>query len=350
MKKKMFIMLTVLLSVGLFTACSSDDKEDDPREVLKNQLKELDGDYKAEDVVLNYGGSAMLGVDATFSVNDLKGVITLYNAIPGEQTTDLEVDFTPIETRSKMPFSVNFEGEDKNADRTITYKGAIQKDQLTLDLDVEFTPQDVMGKWELAEEPVHMEWTVDGGIELLITAGVLKQVLPGMISQSLETVLKSIDLRADGDIIAEYSEAGAETIDFKPSTPNLAHYYVKDGKLFALLNVEMITAEVSKTRSVATLLGMLENGIPVDYTVDPNKTLTLTVNHELINLALDAIDELGVSEEFFAIAEVVVREGMLNSGLYDDDEEAIDALIGMIPDLWENTTKFEIGLNMVAAN
>lgn len=343
----MFILLTVLLSVSLFTACSSDDKEDDPREVLKNQLKELDGDY--EDVALKYGGAPMLGVDANFSVNDFKGVITLYNAIPGEQTTELKVDFTPTETRSQMPFfSASFEGEDKNADRTITYKGAIQKDQLMLDLDVEFTPQDVMGKWKLAASPVHAEWTVDGDQELTMSAFVLKQSLSEMVSPLLGTVLKSIDLRTDGDIIAEYSEAGAETIDFKPSTPNLAHYYVKEGKLYALLNVEMITAEAGKTRSVATLLGMLVNGIPVDYTVDPNKTLTLTINHELINLALDALDELGVAEEFLAIAGAALKEGMLNSGLYD--ELGANYFVALMPRLWASTTLFEVGLNLVAAN
>lgn len=441
MKQKMFIMLAVLLSVSLFTACSDDD--DSPEDILKAELKALAGDYgEGSDAVLNlkYNDKTVSGKSAEFKISSSYiGTIVLNDVIPGEETTSLRVDFTP-ETKAS---SHSFDGENKNSQRTINYEGSIKEGELAISLDVtfeevlftndgslklnllysdsvmlgggvsflptgdsygtitlhniipgedetelditwtvdddglyafneksttagrtinyvgtigstemnlalnvEFPAHDIMGKWELAQTPVHMVWVAeaDGIFEIEFGATMLASTISQYISPLLQTVLKSIELGTDGGVVAEYSDAGAEVIEFKPCSPNLAHYYVKDEKLYALLNVEMIMAEVTKSNSgLGALESLIAQGIPVNYSLNPDESLTVFIDYAFIQGVLDMLSQTSLWE-LLPIVKQLVIESMID--IYGSKEEAEKALDGII-EIWQHTTKFEIGLNLV---
>lgn len=333
MKRKMFAMLTVLLSVGLFSACSSDDKEeiDD-----KQEYPELDGTYSADgkdgELELYYGDALMLGQTVTFKITDeTSGVMTLNNIIPGEKTTEFNVTLTEMGREGEGKYQ--FEGKNEKNGRTVTYKGTIAKGNLSLSLDVKLDRQDIMGIWGLnPQNPVHLAWEFNEEGAAL-DPEELEEVAE-MLSGLLAGVLQTVTFEQSGDIRADYFDEDAS--DFILSPANLAHYYVQDNKAYVLLNTAGIIAQLS-SRAVnqGGIEYMLENGFPVNYKVEDGN----------LNVFVDQAFVIGILGD-----ELVqdLLDGVLSSIDNEDILELIEDAIKDLKMMFENTTKLEIGLNMLA--
>lgn len=330
MKKRLFLMLTIILSVSLFTACSS-DKDDE----IEKELKELNGDYGAysssSQFELTYSKAPMYTSNqASFkATGGDKGVITLNSVIPGESTTELNVTLGTT-TRSSQYY---FEGEDKTSERTVAYKGSILKGKLTLSLEVTTTKQDIMSTWRVDEtDPIHLVWTVSKP-EFEPVVQMIEAYKP-QLSGLLQSVLYTIKIGTDGTIIAQYRDLGSDETAFKPSPANYVHYYLKDSKLYALLNMEMILQEVTnRTSPMPALTALIYNGIPVNYKITGTK-MDLFVDKDLImTLFNDSTIQALLNE---AIA-----------GMDESEQQEIGAMLESLAAALAATTKLEIGLNMI---
>lgn len=334
MKKKMFALLTVLCAVSVFTACSDDDD-------IREEFIELEGVYgsggkdEAGLLTLDYSTTPFEGKSASFRPTGKDyATITLNRVIPGEEATNIGVKLEEI-YRMSGKYSFNGTDEAKNG-RTIEYQGTIEKGNMILKLDVTMPENDVMGIWELnAEEPVSLIWELSDEELNECVEKVLPTVVE-ILSADLKNVLQSVTLGEDGDIRAMYSEADLSTPNFQLSPANFAHYYVKESKLYVLLNVEMIKDAESRSTQESVIVRLLTEGIPVNYALK-DENLKLFVNGTTL---LTLLDDSAVKAK---IAEVI-------ADIEDEEmQEKVEKIIALFKRAVEATTTFELALNMTAA-
>ena len=278
MKNK--LLLLVILGITFFASCSDDDDKYGP--------KDFNGTYSAAStdhvLDLKYSNAIFTGKSVEFnSVDGKKGTFKLQGVVPGEQEIVIpNVDLTG----SNSVYS--FSAEDKDADRTVTLTGTVEKGKLSLKVDVKFAQNELMKTWDFSA--VKMSWTkphdyllteVDLGFtKMKLTTGLLATMAPTMLSKELKNYLQNVTFREDGNIVAAYNTATATEenpepeADWQMSPLNLAQYCVKDGVCYVFLSLDMIMRQVDmdqEGRSTDTdpILGAIEqlltNGIPVQF-------------------------------------------------------------------------------------
>ncbi|MEL5895281.1 DUF4925 domain-containing protein [Bacteroides sp. GD17] len=393
MKKNLFYLFALLCSVSLFTACSDDD--DTP----KFPKDEVNATYKSTDasnqLQLLYSGEPMLGKSATFNTTDgktativLEGVAVSLTkmpaassagsgVIPGEATTTLNVNLEPVgET------GYTFKGTDETNGRTVAYEGAVEKGKLTLQLNVTMPNNNLIGTWNLypydstptnTVHPLRLTWESSKKFQLdLFGMGMITEMHPGELmtfmsaigllndgdmnlQEAISSLLKDVTFKADGNIQASYSEAAnLGNPVWKKSPLNIAQYYVKDGKIYLLLNVDAILATVAGNKStrmdittilpqLMQLLPMVYSGIPLGYSISENGTLGVYIEKELGMQLINMFLPLLQNEEVLA----EIMESVNSNPAFAAFAGVTQAIFEQLPTVAAGTTKMELGLNFV---
>ena len=396
MKKNWVYLFALICSVALFTACSDDETPTLP-------VTDINATYTSTDATnvleLTYAGVVTTGKSVTFNSadgqtatitmtgapNDLLGSltgVTVNNAgvIPGESSTTLNVTLVPVgET------GYTFSGTDDSNGRTVEYSGAIEQGKLTLDVTANFD-NNLIGTWNLvpvpsSEDPsatlypIQVVWESDTDLSLLgglitmplgdvLNLALRMPIIDGSLSanNALTSVLQGVTFGADGNIIASYSDAANLTSPVWQDSPaGMVQYCVKNGKLYAYLDVEaimgLVTAIETKADSgssdllssilpiVLTHIGeitpLLSEGIPLGYDIDAETgVLNVYIGKEglgdiIINIATEML-----SDENIVAA---LTELMASDPSFGSMASMLD--LTQLPDVLNGTTNMEVGLN-----
>ena len=399
MKKNWFYLCALVCSVALFTACSDDES-------AKLAVDTVNGTYTSTDaekqLQLTYGDIVMTGKSVTFnSADGQNATLTLTGAentllgafaagsvknpgvIPGESTTTLNVTLVP-----QGETAYTFSGTDQSNDRTVNYTGSIEAGKLTLDVDVTFQ-NELIGTWNLypytnlmaSTFPIFATWEsetkikVDESTEWSMTdllALALHMPVFGdasnqqSVDQMLVALLQSVTFGANGNIIASYSDATNLASPVWQNSPvGMVQYCVKNGKIYAYLDIDVIMGAVMGASSKAdgdssnllsTLLPILMNhigeiapllseGIPLGYEIDPSTgVLSVFIEKEglgdvLVNIASELLADPNFQSEIM---------GMLSSNPLFAAFGPI--LIPQLPEVIAGTTFMQLGLNFNPAS
>lgn len=337
MKKILINLLLFLCPIILFNSCQEEKETPHlPVETINGEFKSSDENNKLE---LTYSGSEMIGKCVAFNSADngktatltLKGEnilgdeYPLSGVIPGEETTTLNVDLVIVDENS-----YSFEGKDEKSERVIDYKGTVEAGKLKMDLNVAFNNEFVNTAWTLdlvSEEvdpvtylpvtmPIYFDWKSEA--KIAIVPGVLEfdtQTILGLVFTALPIIqdgtftiqaalnasLKGIEFRADGNIVAEYSESEDLTSpEWEKLEINIAQYYIKDNKMYVVLNVAAIMESLENMTKadpnlepalpgIMALVPMLSSGLPLAYTQEVDGLKLYLDTDFLVNKILKAI-------------------------------------------------------------
>lgn len=353
MKNKLFYFFGaafLLCSVSMFTSCSSDDDPvvdppiDNPGGGDDESYQwEVSGEYfegNKNALKMSYNGEELKGKKVIITTDKekktasivLKGIetdflifkLTPSSPIPGEKEIKLEkVELTHGENGTFL-----FEGEDKTATRTMTYKGTIKEGEISIDIKNTLDNQELAGTWNLApidnmqgcnnNSPLWIDW--DSYVE--IDPGEIPngdKVITGLnqspnslftllffvgedvfaeaygfelkIEQTIKNILQSVTAQPNGSMFATYSYSGDLT---KPEwssemSHNIIRYYYGEepGQIYVEVNSDFILSAIggllTKTRaneqdiieSIQPLIDILkpalEKGFPCKYELKNNK-------------------------------------------------------------------------------
>lgn len=377
MKKNFLYLFTVLCTLSLFTACSDDDEKGDPNGLDVNKS------YSGETLNLTYGNAPLLGKAVSFETKDGKSAtIRMDGALdmsilkellnPSKSTAipSLAPGVVPGQLFTNF-FNVpiilsgdkyTFEGTDYSDGVEIKYSGSVQKDKLTMSVDVKMPQNELMGAWNLAAPSLLINWETSATIKVngawfhmppeeleLPVSRVLSMAGPiilNMVSESLQ----SITFGEDGNITASYKKK--DNAGWKTSPINLAQYYVKDGKMYLQLNITQILATVQAGRSKAevfpswinlllNLANYLSEGIPLRYNAADGKA-QLTLEKDVIEklMALLADDTLSGM-----IIEKILEDEK-NEEVKKEKKEMIVGILSQLPGIMKKTENISLTLNL----
>lgn len=389
MKKNLLYLFALICSMSLFTACSDDD-EKFPTDEVNMTFTSTDADNQ---LALTYSGEPMLGKSVTFNTTDgktativLKGAglsltkstatpsLTNPGIIPGETTTTLNVNLMPVgET------GYTFEGKDESNNRTVEYKGAVEKGKLTLALNVKMT-NNLIGTWNLypydpfgSVGPLRLKWesTKKFGLDLF-GFGTITELHPGELltfmsapalingelnlQEAISALFKNVTFRTDGNIEATYSEAANLASPVWVKSPlNIAQYYVQNNKIYLLLNIDAIIAKIVVNRAstkmditdilpqLMELIPMISNGIPLGYTIGTDGALGVYIEKDLglklVNMFLPLLQD----EETIA----AIMESVNSDPSFAAFAGVTEEILKQLPEVVAGTTNMELGLNFV---
>lgn len=362
MKKRVLYLFTMLCVLGLTTACSDDDDDDKKGSEV---LTELNTSYSDETLVLKYGDSQLVGKEISFNTEDgetatitMKGLLDLSSILKSTETPAMAPGVIPGEvttTLSNVELTLSgkkytFEGEDTSNGRTLTYKGEVEKDKLTMDLTVEMPENDLVGTWSLNQDlPLQVVWEaaiplVIEELELEMPTENIATLLSGIVAPLLNNALQTITFENDGNIYASFKKSGSENWEDSPA--NLAWYYIKNNKMFVQLNVDMIVQAATKaetsglTEILGQLAGFLSAGFPLDITIDDDNA-AITANTDLVLPLVKLVANEKVVEILMeALAEMEEME--------EDDLLFYEVILGAVVNVISETNVLSATLNLVA--
>lgn len=361
MMKNKFLFLVMFLGVALFSACNDDD-DDRPKD-FNGAYSESNADYVLD---LRYSNSVLAGKTVEFNTDDnVNATLKLQGVIPGEKETVIS-GIKLVSDKSVYTFSA----EDKNDTRTVLLDGTIQKGKLNLAVGVKFAENDLMGVWDLGKTPLFVIWEpahLDlgememGGKTITFNTGFIKTIAP-TVGNMLKGYLQSVTFQEDGNIIATYNAAAATeenpspTADWRTSPKNLVHYYVKDGVCYVSPNVEMIMRQVeidnagrsTGSNPLTTIIDqLLGAGIPVHFEFTKGTEAT----SDAVKVYLDEVYIKQLSPLIPLVKGLVADDMAFKTKVPILGEISIPVkpILDNLPSVLEQTTKLQVGLNLVGA-
>lgn len=294
MKKNLFYLLVLIISVGLFTACSDDDNGSNWKKLPSQEIS-------AGNLTLTTNAQPQVGASVKLGmIDESNGVLTLTKAVKGIDEIEVNVTVTEqaggvfeFQGSTSLPvtkaiselissIAVNVSGHiiiDGRAkvDITTETSGALAKKWLVCDKLYTTTSTDVKRR-PYAPAKINMFSTYNEGK----SADNLSNIGSGILSAVMVKLLKDVEFRADGNIIADYSQdINIETADIikgimssLPSTTNVswvtspadyAYWYVKGDRINLILNLSSIinkvleNQETANTKSSEVLIQLLES-------------------------------------------------------------------------------------------
>ena len=398
MKKSFLYLFTVLCTLSFFTACSDDDDPKDPNVLDVNTA------YSGDKLDLKYSDSPLLGKEITFETKDgktatitMKGIFdmsTISGLFSGGSKADLVPSFAPGVIPGEVTTTLSnvvliqvgekytFEGTDEANGRTVKYVGEVQKDKMTLALDVTMPDNALVGTWNLASivpgeigeanklQPVYSLWessvpfSIDPfgmGTPTNLDAGAvlaLAMVIPmvdNMNAQQLFlNVLQNVTFNKDGNITASYSKASdIKDPQWQNSPLNIAQYTVKGGKILLFLNLDMVLGNITKNATKAGLadidiakiisdfLPMLSNGFPLAYEQSEG-VLKVYADTEFVLNIFNVVLPLLQNEEILAKIKAVITK----DPAFAQYAPMMEAMLTQLPAVVKGTTKIELGINL----
>lgn len=340
MKNRLFYLIgtaLLLCSTGTFTSCINgvDDEYLDQKNIGggsakddESELPDLNGEYSETgdfELKMTYNGEKMGGKKvivmadekletATFTLagtekdlsalsNLLEGmnaIITTNSPVPGEKEVMLK-NVKLFRSGKDCLFS----GEEIYPTYTLTYKGQILDDVMTIDLTNKFTREenDLLGAWKMGEpkegsttgmaldfmsdnnpqtsSPLWLDWgssakvdlgavsamglnvninrPMNGIFNLLMSNEVTTQILPPLgVEKSIPKLIEYIAAEETGGMYASYSWSGVENPQYNTDMSHniLRYYFDKDNKLRLEIDIDYIVGSLGGllTRSNTTTI------------------------------------------------------------------------------------------------
>ena len=394
MKKNLFYLFALICSMSLFTACSDDDDDKVVCPVPQTEFTVATG------LNLTYNGGTMLGKKVTFTPDasdatkatlvlagnlDLSGILTREAAsgsfgagvFPGSPVVTLPV------TLNIQGDECSFSGTSETDYCTFDYAGKVTASSLKLDLtNVALKNSALSGTtWvptplnsDYLEEPIHLIWEfnkeVMPGLELpiqtilalalrmpLIDAGGDDKV---SVEDMLCSVLHDITLGADGNISASYVDAAQGGTSVVKTPANVAQYVVlSDTQMKVYLNLDAIIANVKRlgsstkaidmseilSQAVTSLLPLVTDGVPLTYEKNEGKLKAYLNTDLLLPLMKNIVAPLFSDEEFVNM----LIEAMKADPDFGSMAGMAEGMLKGLPEIINETTRLEVGLNLIAA-
>lgn len=405
MSKKLLYLLTLICSICLFTACGDDDEKKE--EEIDNSWEQVAGTYEGEKLALSYGETPLTGKKVTFSASSgTNGTLALTNVIPGEDATTIS-DIKVVKSE--------FSGTATTTNANIEYTGSVKDEVMTLKLTVVMNDPNGWAKtYSLAD---YTTGTVEGQ-EIVLTGGLycnwVSEGNGGAVAPMLRTigsllmpqVLKTVTLETDGNITASYHKGPivfdqSVIMGLMMGTPpptaeevkamipsdgwldapkNLAHWFVKDNKLYVKLNITAIISQVLGSDASgmseiinsilqgdpATIKAMLSNLVPgLDLSTISDDTFEMLLNWTKNGIPMNVVTENGRTHMYLdkeALTPLMVDKTLAETQGMNADiiklwnllvaakvipQEASAAFMILLnfPQNWPVTTEFGLGLD-----
>lgn len=404
MRKNLLSYLFVALcSVPLFTSCSDDDDNDNfvvcptyPVETVFTAANGLNLTYNGEPMIgkqvhfipETYGTKAQIILEGEpLDWNSLMGRSELSapqapGVLPGSASVTLDVDLT-VEGEG-----CSFSGVSETNYCTFKYEGKLSSGAMDLALtNVELKNAALAATtWKLrpynevdaANGPVHVVWESEKNVKLfegfempiesiLLLALSMPMIEEGdnavSVAQKLGDVLQDVTFRADGNIVATYKDAANGSTAWETSPLNLVQYVVEaDGQMRVFLNPQAVMAAAARAARVArennaggidgamqqaliALQTLVAEGVPLAYTQEGDN-LSVFLNESLLKPLLQ-----GIVIPFLQDEELinVILEEIASDPTWGSMSEMVASALQSLPDVINETTKLEVGLNLVKA-
>lgn len=396
MKKNLFYLFALICSMSLFTACSDDDDDKVVCPVPQTEFTVATG------LNLTYNGGSMLGKKVTFTPDasdatkatlvlagnlDLSGILTREAAsgsfgagvFPGSPVVTLPV------TLNIQGDECSFSGTSGTDYCTFDYAGKVTASSLKLDLtNVALKNSALSGTtWvptplnsDYTEEPIHLIWESNKNVEVmpgwelpiqtiltlalcmpLIDAGGDDKV---NVEDMLCSVLHDITLGVDGNISASYVDAAQGGTSVVKTPANVAQYVVLiDTQMKVYLNLDAIIANVKRlgsstkaidmseilSQAVTSLLPLVTDGVPLTYEKNEGKLKVYLNTDLLLPLMKNIVAPLFSDEEFVNM----LIEAMKADPDFVSMAGMAEGMLKGLPEIINETTRLEVGLNLTAA-
>ena len=379
-----------------FTACSDDDDDKVVCPVPQTEFTVATG------LNLTYNGGTMLGKKVTFTPDasdatkatlvlagnlDLSGILTREAAsgsfgagvFPGSPVVTLPV------TLNIQGDECSFSGTSETDYYTFDYAGKVTASSLKLDLtNVALKNSALSGTtWvptplnsDYTEEPIHLIWESNKNVEVMpgwelpiqtILTSALRMPLIDAggddkvnVEDMLCSVLHDITLGADGNISASYVDAAQGGTSVVKTPANVAQYVVlSDTQMKVYLNLDAIIANVKRlgsstkaidmseilSQAVTSLLPLVTDGVPLTYEKNEGKLKAYLNTDLLLPLMKNIVAPLFSDEEFVNM----LIEAMKADPDFESMAGMAEGMLKGLPEIINETTRLEVGLNLTAA-
>lgn len=393
MKKNLFYLFALICSMSLFTACSDDDDDKVVCPVPQTEFTVATG------LNLTYNGGTMLGKKVTFTPDasdatkatlvlagnlDLSGILTREAAsgsfgagvFPGSPVVTLPV------TLNIQGDECSFSGTSETDYYTFDYAGKVTASSLKLDLtNVALKNSALSGTtWvptplnsDYTEEPIHLIWESNKNVEVMglpiqtiLTLALRKPLIDAggddkvNVEDMLCSVLHDITLGADGNISASYVDAAQGGTSVVKTPANVAQYVVlSDTQMKVYLNLDAIIANVKRlgsstkaidmseilSQAVTSLLPLVTDGVPLTYEKNEGKLKAYLNTDLLLPLMKNIVAPLFSDEEFVNM----LIEAMKADPDFGSMAGMAEGMLKGLPEIINETTRLEVGLNLTAA-
>lgn len=376
MKKNLFYLFALICSMSLFTACSDDDDDKVVCPVPQTEFTVATG------LNLTYNGGSMLGKKVTFTPDasdatkatlvlagnlDLSGILTREAAsgsfgagvFPGSPVVTLPV------TLNIQGDECSFSGTSETDYCTFDYAGKVTASSLKLDLtNVALKNSALSGTtWvptplnsDYTEGPIHLIWESNKNVEVIDAGGDDKVNVEDMLC----SVLHDITLGVDGNISASYVDAAQGGTSVVKTPANVAQYVVlSDTQMKVYLNLDAIIANVKRlgsstkaidmseilSQAVTSLLPLVTDGVPLTYEKNEGKLKVYLNTDLLLPLMKNIVAPLFSDEEFVNM----LIEAMKADPDFGSMAGMAEGMLKGLPEIINETTRLEVGLNLTAA-
>ena len=393
MKKNLFYLFALICSMSLFTACSDDDDDKVVCPVPQTEFTVATG------LNLTYNGGTMLGKKVTFTPDasdatkatlvlagnlDLSGILTREAAsgsfgagvFPGSPVVTLPV------TLNIQGDECSFSGTSETYYCTFDYAGKVTASSLKLDLtNVALKNSALSGTtWvptplnsDYTEGPIHLIWesnknveVMPGTIQTILTLALCMPLIDAggddkvNVEDMLCSVLHDITLGADGNISASYVDAAQGGTSVVKTPANVAQYVVlSDTQMKVYLNLDAIIANVKRlgsstkaidmseilSQAVTSLLPLVTDGVPLTYEKNEGKLKAYLNTDLLLPLMKNIVAPLFSDEEFVNM----LIEAMKADPDFGSMAGMAEGMLKGLPEIINETTRLEVGLNLTAA-
>lgn len=190
-------------------------------------------------------------------------------------------------------------------------------------------------------EGTSLKWG-EGENEMQLPVATIKQLAENMGNAGLPSVLKSVEFKSNGQIVAVYKDAETTSTannGWKTASDYATYKKVNNNKILVFLNTAKVTEgmEADEKAALTEVLKIFKDGIPVNIRWSANNTkayfyvdkafVTSLLNNQTLKAMLDNLDS---------------SDAETNSTVM-----MIKAIISSANDVMNKTTKFEAGLELM---
>lgn len=294
MKKNLLYAFALICSLGLFTACSNDDDNN-------NWTKLPTEAISAENLTLTTNSQSFPNASVSLAMTDAQtGVLTLNNAVRGLEKVDVNVSVA-----EQPDGSFSFQGSQSIATTKavadlvsgidVNVSGTITLDGKATVAVTSAANGFLVKKWNVCDKTYtdpntelvygggKIRWTssyMGGFTGQTNTAGVTQQIGTLALSAIMNMLLRDVEFKADGSIVASYAKevnldkdaimgsimgggSAATDVEWISSPANLAYWYAKGDNIYVQLDIAAIVAQAMADQGgegmdASTIMGVLE--------------------------------------------------------------------------------------------
>lgn len=400
MKKFIYSLALLLGATATLSSCSDDDDKKGAAvavpETTFTAANGLQVTYSGEPVLgktviftpSKETNQATLKITSVLNLNDFSGSlpaalqtnVPCFGLIPGEGETTLNVTLTEDKAN---PGTYTLSGNGASPLCEYKYSGSVSTESLVLNItDARLNITNICGTWnlapmeyddmyELVSNPTHVVWQSSAKFDMmgfeLEPEGILQIlfVMPMIemngqdvdLATALTAVLKSVDFREDGNIVANYLNVENPTAGYTFSPMNLAMYApTSQNTMQVYLNPQAIIAAAAadKTRAegaidinnilgnvMAQVVPMFKDGVPMHYDLQGDNLTVYLGSDVLLPLLKENVLPLLKDQNLIDTLVGMIAQNPDMAAM----AEMLPSLLQSAGAVIEGTTEMQIGLN-----